>query len=182
MITSRQNALYWREWAAAKRALMPGRETWTKLEENERRHDITIEALGRDKSHLEFTNADFDKVLGALRAISKPGDLNAQIRQARQQDIRARYVLDRLMVKLGKGRNYVQGVIDKIYNDDPAPDLNKLPLEERAAARWQRERARDSRPRKLMENLTADEMKPVLNALREQVKRRRNAAPAEVPF
>ncbi len=77
-MSPRQNALYWREWAAAKRALMPGRATWTKYEENEHRHELHLEALGQEKSHLEFDNDDFDHVLSAFRAKSRPGDLKAQ--------------------------------------------------------------------------------------------------------
>lgn len=73
-----QNALYWREWSAAKRALMPGRSTFTKAEEEQRRHELHIKALGDDKSHVDFDNDDFDHVLAAFRALSRPGDLNAQ--------------------------------------------------------------------------------------------------------
>ncbi len=154
-----QNSLYWREWAAAKRALMPGRSTWTKLEETERRHEITIEALGIDKSHLDFDNADFDKVLGALRAISKPGDLNAQIRQARGQHRRMHYELDRLMEKLGVDRNYVQGVVDQMAFHHPSSITHHPSIDD----------------------LTADELKKVLIALRKQTKRP-TREPAEVPF
>lgn len=195
-MTRAQNALYWREWSAAKRALMPGRETWTKHEENTRRHAITIEALGHDKSHLDFSNSDFDKVLGALRAISKPGDLNAQLRQVRGAHRRARYALDQLMRELQVDRNYVQGVVDQMnFGGTPAFSFSDA-LRPDA---WQRERERAKVPKRLLEELTEPELKKVIIALRKQV--RRNLAvsadksrglparspspqpePAEVPF
>lgn len=173
MLTRAQNALYWREWSAAKRALMPGRETWTKLEEETRRHELHREALGHDKSHLDFTNDDFDKVLGALRAISKPGDLNAQLRQVRGAHRRARFALDQLIAEHGVDRNYVQGIIDQMFpTRAPAPD--------RARDRWQDEHDQPARPRKLLGELTVDELKKVIIALRKQVKRAQRQ-PAEVP-
>lgn len=68
-MTPAQNKLYWREWAAVRRA-QPDAD----------RHGITAKALGHGKSHLDFTNRDFDLVLGAFRAIHNP-DLNGQLRQ-----------------------------------------------------------------------------------------------------
>jgi hypothetical protein len=53
MLTRAQNALYWREWSAAKRALMPARETFTKLEETTRRHELHVQAIGEEKSHVD---------------------------------------------------------------------------------------------------------------------------------
>lgn len=157
MLSDRQNSLYWLEWAAAKRALMPGRSTWTKLEENTRRHEITIRALGADKSHLDFSNADFDQVLGELRAISKPGDLNAQLRQVRGAHRRAEWSLHRLMVKLGVDRNYVQGIIDRMDFEHAGPIRHPS-----------------------LDELTEPELKKVIIALRKHSRRKRE--PAEVPF
>jgi hypothetical protein len=79
MMSKSQTALYWREWAAAKRA---GR-----LDDSDR-HRLHIEALGYDKSSTDFTNKDLDKVLSVFRAISRPDDLSAQLRQLDQQKIR----------------------------------------------------------------------------------------------
>jgi hypothetical protein len=166
MLTRAQNNLYWREWSAAKRALMPGRDTWTKHEENERRHLAHVHALGHDKSHLDFTNDDFDKVLGELRAISKPGDLNAQLRQVRGAHRRARYALDQLIRELGVDRNYVEAIIDQMAFLHPS----------------------SFSPHPSLDSLTEPELKKVIIALRKQVKRAREQVtraqpePAEVPF
>ena len=130
MLSKAQNSLYWREWSAAKRALMPGRSTWTKHEEETRRHEIHIRALGADKSHLDFTNADFDKVLAELRAISRPADLNAQLRQLNQQHYRLLFGIRKLASELhGAGwRRYVAGIIDHMNADGAlqGSDLDQL--------------------------------------------------------
>jgi hypothetical protein len=169
MITPRQNALYWREWAAAKRALMPGRSTWTKYEESQRRHKVTIDSLGYDKSHSEFTNKEFDLVLGGLRAISQPGNLGAQLRQVRGDHVRALYALERVMKKLGVDRNYVQGIID--HMDFSAPDGRDPDRD-----RWEEERERSARPRKFFGELTFPELQKVIIALRLQLKRKNERA------
>lgn len=45
-----------------------------------RRHQIHVKALGFDKSSLEFTNAELDKVFAHFIAILEPDNLQAQIR------------------------------------------------------------------------------------------------------
>jgi hypothetical protein len=78
-LSTRQQHLHWALWKRVKAKLMPGRETWTKHEENEQRHALYMQALGEDKSLTEMDNEDFDLVLGELKAIVNPGDLNAQL-------------------------------------------------------------------------------------------------------
>ncbi len=51
---------------------MPGRGTWTKLEEETRGYEVQVRALGAAKSRLDF-NVDFDKVLAKLRALANYG-------------------------------------------------------------------------------------------------------------
>jgi hypothetical protein len=88
MITPRQNAFYWSLWSQAKRELMKGRETWTGDEENRRRHELHIRAIGRDKSHKDFTNRDLDLVLAEFKIVIDPSRerqsrVNAQEMQRR---------------------------------------------------------------------------------------------------
>jgi hypothetical protein len=52
--------------------LMPGRETWTKHEEDQRRHELYTQALGEEKSLTEFDNDDFDKVKARCSRSSSP--------------------------------------------------------------------------------------------------------------
>jgi hypothetical protein len=72
-----QEKLYWREWGAVHKA-----------DPSIDRHELHIAALGEDKSHKHFTNEEFDKVLGQMRAISRPTDLAGQIRQLNQKKTR----------------------------------------------------------------------------------------------
>lgn len=52
------------------------------------RHELHRRALGYGKSSKDFTNAEFDKVLAALRAISEPGNLDAQLNAIDQPEKR----------------------------------------------------------------------------------------------
>lgn len=77
-MTPKQRTLYWRTWAAAKRAL--SRLGYDTAEADAMRADLTIQALGKQVSSKALTNAQFDLVLAAFRAVSDPGDLDAQLR------------------------------------------------------------------------------------------------------
>jgi hypothetical protein len=81
-MTKKQDFLYWSEWkavgAACKKQNLPCPD----------RHELHVKALGKDISHKVFSNADFDKVLGVFRAISKPASVNDQVRQLRQEQTR----------------------------------------------------------------------------------------------
>ena len=76
-MTEKQEKLYWREWAAVRAA-------WPEAD----RHELHARALGTDKSHRIFSNADFDRVLAQFRAVSRPTDVDAQLRQLRQVRMR----------------------------------------------------------------------------------------------
>lgn len=76
-MSPKQESLYWREWGAVHKA-----------DPSVDRHDLHIAALGEDKSHKTFSNEEFDKVLGQMRAISRPTDLDGQLRQLNQRKTR----------------------------------------------------------------------------------------------
>jgi hypothetical protein len=70
-----------------------------------KRHELHKRALGRDKSSLDLTNAEFDKVLAVFSAISRPADLSTQLRlqeqapeRADRRNFRANQLLDSLLV------------------------------------------------------------------------------------
>jgi hypothetical protein len=44
-----------------------------------KRHELHKRALGRDKSSLDLTNAEFDAVLAVFSGISRPADLKTQL-------------------------------------------------------------------------------------------------------
>lgn len=89
-MTAKQNSLYWREWGAVVRYCkandLPAPD----------RHALHVAALGADRSHLAFTNEDFDRVLAEFRAHSRPDDLAAQLRQLSQPRIRLKYAVNAL--------------------------------------------------------------------------------------
>lgn len=85
MITKKQDWLYWREWGAVR-----------KVDPAADRHALHAQALGADKSHKDFSNADLDKVLGVFRAISDASNLNAQLRQAGQERFRLKFSIGKL--------------------------------------------------------------------------------------
>jgi len=89
-MTPLQNSLYFREWGKLRAACQrKGRPVPD-------RHELHIRALGQDKSHLDFTNEDFDRVLAEFRAISRPDDLAAQLRQQDMPRRRLLYTIRRL--------------------------------------------------------------------------------------
>ena len=80
-----QDKLYWREWGAVSRRC---RDRGLPVPD---RHELHAAALGADKSHKDFTNADFDKVLAQFRAHSQPDNVAAQLRQLDQPKVRLRH-------------------------------------------------------------------------------------------
>ena len=89
-MTALQNSLYFREWGNV-RSLC--KQQGFPIPD---RHDLHVKALGQDKSHLDFTNDDFDLVLAEFRAISQPDNLAAQLRQQDQPRRRLLYSIRRL--------------------------------------------------------------------------------------
>ncbi|MCX6922705.1 MAG: hypothetical protein NT154_05745 [Verrucomicrobia bacterium] len=89
-MTALQNSLYFREWGrvrvACKQQGFPVPD----------RHSLHVKGLGHDKSHLDFTNEDFDLVLAEFRALSQPANLAAQLRQQDQPRRRLLYTICRL--------------------------------------------------------------------------------------
>ena len=89
-MTPAQNALYFREWGRVRSVC---KQQGFPIPD---RHDLHVKALGLDKSHLDFTNADFDRVLAEFRAISQPDNLAAQLRQQDMPRRRLLYSIRRL--------------------------------------------------------------------------------------
>ena len=87
-MTALQNSLYFREWGRVRTAC---KQQGFPIPD---RHSLHVKALGLDKSHLDFTNDDFDRVLAEFRALSQPDDLPAQLRQ---QDMPRRRLLYSIM-------------------------------------------------------------------------------------
>ena len=89
-MTALQNSLYFREWGRVRTAC---RKQGFPVPD---RHFLHVKALGQDKSHLDFTNGDFDLVLAEFRAISQPDSLAAQLHQQDMPRRRLLYSIRRL--------------------------------------------------------------------------------------
>ncbi len=83
-----QTKKYWWEWGRA-RTYYIGRGL-THEAADQKRHDLHVKALGRDKSSKSLTNPDLDKVIAAFRAVWDGGNLDAQMRQLDQPEARLR--------------------------------------------------------------------------------------------
>jgi hypothetical protein len=89
-MTALQNSLYFREWGRARAAC---KQQGFPVPD---RHSLHVKAIGQDKSHLDFTNDDFDQVLAEFRALSQPDNLAAQLRQQDMPRRRLLYTIRRL--------------------------------------------------------------------------------------
>jgi hypothetical protein len=123
-MTKRQISLYWREWQAAKQALVRDQGLLPSEAERER-HRIHMEELGADKSSANLSNTDLDKVLAGFRAISRPDDLEGQIRQQDQPRIRLIYAIE----KLGLEDAYLDSLAATLYAGGPWRHLVDRDLE-----------------------------------------------------
>jgi hypothetical protein len=91
-MTPAQTKLYWKSWSAAKKA--------GHLADADRAR-LTLEALGYEASSKSLTNAEFDKVLAAFRAISAPYSLKPQLRAQEQPNTRRLHKIANLLKCLG---------------------------------------------------------------------------------
>lgn len=112
-MTKKQTFLYWREWSAV-REVQPEAD----------RHALHVAALGRDKSHKDFTNQDFDKVLAGFRAISRPADLDAQLRQADQSRRRIITSIRELERELGEAEGYAEAIARRMSSERHFPTFS----------------------------------------------------------
>ena len=81
-MTPAQTKLYWREWAAVRKA-----------DKDADRHALHRQALGREVSSKAFTNRQLDAVLGVFRSVSRPADVGAQLRQEDQERSRQLFLI-----------------------------------------------------------------------------------------
>lgn len=127
-LSKAQIGLHWRLWARVKAIQMPGRETWTKHEEDQRRREIYTQALGDEKSLTEFDNDDFDKVKAAMLAIVEPGNLNAQLHALNGQRKRLLFGIRNLAQSMGAGPAYVAGIVERMNAEGKlgSADLEEL--------------------------------------------------------
>jgi hypothetical protein len=129
-MTSKQESLYWHEWAAV-RAENPRSD----------RHDLHVQALGKDKSHKDFSNKDFDAVLAVFRSISQPDDVNAQLRQIDGERRRCIYAI----AQTGFSDSYIRSLAIGKFATSAWRDLPEDQLRQLKITLQNRARTRDKR-------------------------------------
>lgn len=99
------------------------------------RYELHRRTIGRACSSTDFTQAEFDKVLGALLAESAPADLDAQLVQIEQARIRgvklrARMHLLSLHIGVDAGResSYLRGISRNLFGTDEIERLSEEQL------------------------------------------------------
>lgn len=107
-MTPKQESLYWREWGFVTAYCRVNRQPFPD------RHMLHEKALGRDKSHKEFSNEDFDQVLGVFRAISRPASVDSQLRQMDQPKIRLLHKIDHELIPCLK--LYISHPVEYVLN------------------------------------------------------------------
>lgn len=118
-MTAAQNTLYWREWAAALRTMRAASPAPISTSAaSEIRHEMHFNALGCDKSHLDFSNQEFDRVLSVFRATSRPSDIRGQIALQGQEQLRLRHKVSELVTRIGAGPEYVEGIVRVMAGDE----------------------------------------------------------------
>jgi hypothetical protein len=162
-------------WKRAKAKLMPGRETWTKAEEDARRRAVTVDALGAERSWSNLNNDEVDKIKAALLAIVEPGNLAAQLHQAAQEANRLIYGIRRIQRAQGLSDDYVQAIIDRM-------DARRGDCSDEDADEWQRELERDEHPQRKLADLAPADLLKLRIALEQRERRGVVHEPAEMPF
>jgi len=79
------------------------------------RHALHARALGANKSSLDFTNGDFDKVKGALLAVIDGSDLGAQIDALNQPKKRRLWSIRDLLAKMQKPEAYAMAIARQMH-------------------------------------------------------------------
>ena len=131
-MTKGQINLYWREWSKTRKALIG--HGYSPKEANEQRRELTIQALGvrigTTASSKSLTDRQFDKVLGVFSAVSRPDDLNAQLRAEDQPRRRAWFRVKEQDGKAGVDKVYLSGMarqmFGKVIDDCDEVELVKI--------------------------------------------------------
>ncbi|MBP8256054.1 MAG: DUF1018 domain-containing protein [Opitutaceae bacterium] len=121
-MTPAQKNKYWWEWGKVRGHLLAkGLSAAAAASE---RHALHVRALGQDKSSAQLTNAEFDRVIAAFRAVWDDANFGAQMRQQEQPDGRASMtrarieaLLPSIGVETGRGIAYLNGMAARIFGD-----------------------------------------------------------------
>lgn len=141
-MTPKQDRLYWSLVRAAVAAHCEenGIEKLSAKDASALRHRWHVESLGADKSHTEFSNADFDKVKAHLLALAKPDDFTAAMFEQSAADRGER---KRLLFRIGKFETgYVNRICWDKFHCAYADELTTEQLHQLAMTLVERSRAK----------------------------------------
>lgn len=134
-MTQAQLALYRFEWGRTRKWLRAHGRTPERADSM--RHEIHKAALGVDKSSLEFTNADLDKVLAKLRSYSDGANLDAQLAAEDQPAHRiqalvanARELAAAVVSREGTERAYLDGLAKRVFKNGDYQALQERQLQQ----------------------------------------------------
>jgi hypothetical protein len=134
-MTQAQLGLYRREWNLARKWFRA--HGLDPVQADAKRHAIHRQALGADKSSLDLTNPEFDKVLAAFRGVYDGGNLDAQLRQVEQPELRtealragARELATGCVSRGGSERAYLDGLARRVFKALGFDDLTERQLQQ----------------------------------------------------
>lgn len=128
-MSPKQTKLYWIEWKAVR-----------KIQPHADRHLIHVLAFGCDKSSKDInTRGDFDKILSAFRAISRPANLHTQVRLQNMSVTRALHTVNEFPTA------YVVAIIASKYGTRDVSHLSDDQILELAMTLNNRRKARAKR-------------------------------------
>ncbi len=115
-----QLRLYRFEWAQTRKWLRAHGRTPERADAM--RHELHKAAIGIDKSSLDLTNGELDKVLAKFRSYSDGANLDAQLDAQEQPEMRrqalianARELASKVVARAGTERAYLDGLADKLF-------------------------------------------------------------------
>jgi hypothetical protein len=131
-MTEKQTRMYWRAWAAVRRA-----------DPEADRQALTVQALGRLRSSKDLTNAELDRVLAAFRAVSHPDDVDGQLRPQEQAQARRDHRIAEVMACLRVYRENPEAYVARVIADRQGLAVEAAPaladLDDRPTVRTRRD-------------------------------------------
>lgn len=112
-MTRKQQALYFRRWGAARRALRAAglppadADAWRKR--------IHRDVTGYECSSRDLTNRDLDSVFACFVALSAADDAEFQARQLDQPMARLRWLIIQCAASLGKPPSYAEAIAQRMH-------------------------------------------------------------------
>lgn len=125
-MTPIQMRMYRAEWAKCWKAIVIADGGQTTNREDDVRAAVTFKSIGRHKSSRDFSNTDFDRVMGVIWSIAQSDNLPLQLRQIDQPLTRAEgsvyctLMMEALEIEPHGREAYLGGICRRIFKKDLA--------------------------------------------------------------